>query len=195
MNSTVWHTLTGFVLYLGSSGKCKIDENEKGWHIQYIDQEEEIRRAKMQAKAKQEKSDEERMQELMQRQIERAQEKEREGGEEDGEEKEAKPKEFVKAEDEVIKFSLTSKVIAPSTVQSAEMPGPSVKPIKVVWREIFKIGGVIIFKNFSPPGLPTPTLPHTQPSVALLLTSCAKRMRPCVRNATAGTTGSPRASS
>lgn len=30
MNSTVWHTLTGFVLYLGSSGKCKIDENEKG---------------------------------------------------------------------------------------------------------------------------------------------------------------------
>lgn len=30
MNSTVWHTLTGFVHYLGESGKCKIDENEKG---------------------------------------------------------------------------------------------------------------------------------------------------------------------
>lgn len=30
MNSTVWHTLTTFVLYLGESGKCKIDENEKG---------------------------------------------------------------------------------------------------------------------------------------------------------------------
>ena len=33
MNSTVWHTLTGFVLYLGKSGKCKIDENEKGSHL------------------------------------------------------------------------------------------------------------------------------------------------------------------
>lgn len=30
MNSTVWHTLTGFVLYLGDSGKCKIDQNDKG---------------------------------------------------------------------------------------------------------------------------------------------------------------------
>ena len=31
MNSTVWHTLTGFVVYLGKSGKCKIEENEKGF--------------------------------------------------------------------------------------------------------------------------------------------------------------------
>lgn len=32
MNSTTWHTLTNFVLYLGSSGKCRIDQTEKGLH-------------------------------------------------------------------------------------------------------------------------------------------------------------------
>ncbi len=30
MNSTSWHTLTGFVQYLGRTGKCRIDQNEKG---------------------------------------------------------------------------------------------------------------------------------------------------------------------
>ncbi|KAI6192099.1 Kin17-mid domain-containing protein [Aphelenchoides bicaudatus] len=46
MNATIWHTLGGFVRYLGSTGKCKIDEDEKGWHIQYIDKEEEMRKQK-----------------------------------------------------------------------------------------------------------------------------------------------------
>ena len=30
MNSTAWHTLTGFVNYLGRVGKCKVDNTEKG---------------------------------------------------------------------------------------------------------------------------------------------------------------------
>ncbi|KAL7069720.1 hypothetical protein ACQ4LE_011181 [Meloidogyne hapla] len=86
MNSTVWHTLTGFVVYLGKSEKCKIEENEKGslnfipffqsknflgWYITYIDQEEELRKQKLHQRAKQEKDDEERMNEHLQRQIER----------------------------------------------------------------------------------------------------------------------------
>lgn len=74
MNSTVWHTLTGFVHYLSESGKCRIDETEKGWHIQLIDQEEELRKQKLQHRAKQEKSDEDRLNELLQRQMERAME-------------------------------------------------------------------------------------------------------------------------
>lgn len=42
-----------------------------GWHIQYIDQEDELRKQKMKQRAKQEKDDEERMNDLLQRQIER----------------------------------------------------------------------------------------------------------------------------
>jgi len=100
MNSTVWHTLTGFVLYLGKSGKCKIDENEKGWHIQYIDQEEEIRKAKAQQKVKNEKDDEERMNEMLQRQIEKS----RQSGQ--LEEKEEEKKEFQRMnDDEVVKLT------------------------------------------------------------------------------------------
>ncbi|CAD5234510.1 unnamed protein product [Bursaphelenchus xylophilus] len=75
MNSTVWHTLTGFIHHLQESGKCKIDETEKGWFIQLIDQEEELRKQKLQNRAKQEKTDDERMEELLQRQMERDMEK------------------------------------------------------------------------------------------------------------------------
>ena len=30
MNATRWCTLSGFVQYLGSSGKCKIEDTDKG---------------------------------------------------------------------------------------------------------------------------------------------------------------------
>ncbi|KAE9417444.1 hypothetical protein Angca_006006, partial [Angiostrongylus cantonensis] len=73
MNSTVWHTLTGFVHYLGSSGKCRIDQNEKaGWYIQYIDQEEVLRRAEEAKRMKAEKDDEERQQEMINERVRRA---------------------------------------------------------------------------------------------------------------------------
>ncbi|XGW14628.1 hypothetical protein V3C99_000702, partial [Haemonchus contortus] len=72
MNATVWHTLTGFVLYLGKSGKCKIDQNEKGWYIQYIDQEEVLRKAEEAKRMKAEKDDEERQQEMINAQVRRA---------------------------------------------------------------------------------------------------------------------------
>ncbi|KIH47692.1 hypothetical protein ANCDUO_22244, partial [Ancylostoma duodenale] len=79
MNATIWHTLTGFVQYLGNSGKCKIDHNEKGWYIQYIDQEEVIRKAEEAKRAKAEKDDEERQLEMIQAQVRRA--LEQQGGE------------------------------------------------------------------------------------------------------------------
>uniref|UniRef100_A0A7E4VI60 C2H2-type domain-containing protein n=1 Tax=Panagrellus redivivus TaxID=6233 RepID=A0A7E4VI60_PANRE len=102
MNSTVWHTLTGFVQYLGSSGKCKIDQTEKGWYIQYIDQEEEIRRNKILDRAKKEKDEEERNQELLERQINRAKERV-------VEEEEEAPRELVRENpDEKIKIALPS---------------------------------------------------------------------------------------
>ena len=37
MNSTKWTTLTDFVQYLGKSGKCVVEETERGWYITYIE--------------------------------------------------------------------------------------------------------------------------------------------------------------
>merc|ERR1711879_610310 len=33
MNSTKWLTLTDFVKHLGRSGKCMVEETERGWYI------------------------------------------------------------------------------------------------------------------------------------------------------------------
>lgn len=41
MNSTRWETLTGFVKYLGRTGKCTVDETEEGWFITWIDRDPE----------------------------------------------------------------------------------------------------------------------------------------------------------
>lgn len=107
MNSTVWHTLTGFVLYLGSSGKCKIDQTEKGWYVQYIDKEEEIRKEKITKRVQAEKDEEERNKELLERQIERALEKAKEAGTLD-EEDDPKKRELVRETEEKIKIALPS---------------------------------------------------------------------------------------
>jgi DNA/RNA-binding protein KIN17 len=37
MNSTCWSTLAGFVRYLGRKGVCVVEEEERGWNIQWID--------------------------------------------------------------------------------------------------------------------------------------------------------------
>jgi len=47
MNATVWSTLTGYVLYLGKTGKAKVEraENEgngKGWYVTYIERDPEV---------------------------------------------------------------------------------------------------------------------------------------------------------
>uniref|UniRef100_A0A1I7XYL1 Kin17_mid domain-containing protein n=1 Tax=Steinernema glaseri TaxID=37863 RepID=A0A1I7XYL1_9BILA len=74
MNATRWHTLSGFVQYLGRTEKCKIDMNEKGWHIAYIDKEDEVRKQELTEKARQEKAEEEQDLEAIARQIERGKE-------------------------------------------------------------------------------------------------------------------------
>ncbi|EGT32508.1 hypothetical protein CAEBREN_05005 [Caenorhabditis brenneri] len=74
MNSTVWHSLTGFVQYLGSSGKCKIDEGDKGWYIAYIDQEAVIRKEEDQRKQQQERDDEERHMQIVEEMVQRGKE-------------------------------------------------------------------------------------------------------------------------
>eukprot|EP00026_Physarum_polycephalum_P007578 Phypoly_transcript_07641.p1 GENE.Phypoly_transcript_07641~~Phypoly_transcript_07641.p1 ORF type:complete len:488 (+),score=128.10 Phypoly_transcript_07641:62-1465(+) len=62
MNSTIWTTLTGFVKYLGKTGKCTVDETEKGWYIAYINRDPEViaRQEAVQKKERMDVDDEER---------------------------------------------------------------------------------------------------------------------------------------
>lgn len=39
MNATKWVTLTGFVMHLGKTGQCKVEETPKGWYITYIEKD------------------------------------------------------------------------------------------------------------------------------------------------------------
>jgi len=73
MNSTKWETLTEFVQYLGRSGKCVVDQTEKGWYITWIDRDPETiaRQEALQKKDKMAKDDNELMQEFINKQIER----------------------------------------------------------------------------------------------------------------------------
>ena len=73
MNSTKWETLTEFVQYLGRSGKCVVDQTEKGWYITWIDRDPETiaRQEALQKKEKMAKDDNELMQEFINKQIER----------------------------------------------------------------------------------------------------------------------------
>ena len=40
MNATKWDSLASFVRYLGETGKCEIEETERGWFVKWIDPEE-----------------------------------------------------------------------------------------------------------------------------------------------------------
>lgn len=42
MNATHWATLTEFVQYLGKTGKCVVEETERGWFVSYIERDAAI---------------------------------------------------------------------------------------------------------------------------------------------------------
>lgn len=101
MNATKWVTLTGFVKYLGQSGKCTVDETEKGWYVTWIDRDPEtIARQEASAKKdKLEKDDQERLAEFIKKQVEL--DKKRKGPEEEPQYTELK-----RTEDEKIQLGL-----------------------------------------------------------------------------------------
>ncbi|KAJ2621780.1 hypothetical protein GGI26_003760, partial [Coemansia sp. RSA 1358] len=76
MNATKWDTLSEFVMSLGRSGKCKVEEAERGWMVEWIDTSPEAlaRKAAIMKKERQEMDDEQREQKLLQEQIARAKE-------------------------------------------------------------------------------------------------------------------------
>lgn len=102
MHSTKWTSLTEFAKYLGREGICRVEENEKGIFISWIDTSPEAlkRQEALRRKEAQDRGDEEWEQKLLKAQIERAaktaKERKKDGApcddaeEEDEEEKEKK---------------------------------------------------------------------------------------------------------
>lgn len=76
MNATQWTTLGTFVQYLGRTGKCTVDETEKGWYIQYIDRDPRAlaRQEELEKKHKSDLDHEERNRAFIERQLKIAQE-------------------------------------------------------------------------------------------------------------------------
>eukprot|EP01024_Parvocaulis_polyphysoides_P039388 TRINITY_DN3558_c3_g1_i1.p1 TRINITY_DN3558_c3_g1~~TRINITY_DN3558_c3_g1_i1.p1 ORF type:complete len:412 (+),score=59.45 TRINITY_DN3558_c3_g1_i1:60-1295(+) len=75
MNSTRWYTLTGFVQYLGKSGKCIVDQDEEGnWWVTLNQEDpfESISKGKKRSREEKEGEDEIRNQKLLKKQIELA---------------------------------------------------------------------------------------------------------------------------
>lgn len=77
MNATRWVTLTGFVKWLGRTGKCIVDETEKGWFITYIDRDPDTIAAqeRKNKKIKMDKDDEEKLMEFIEKQVKYGQER------------------------------------------------------------------------------------------------------------------------
>ena len=75
MNSTKWPSLTEFAKFLGREGICRVEENDKGIHVAWIDNSpENLRRQDaIRKKERQDKGDEEREQMLIRQQVRKAQ--------------------------------------------------------------------------------------------------------------------------
>lgn len=75
MNATKWPSLTEFAKHLGREGLCRVEENEKGIHIAWIDNSpENLRRQEaLRKKEAQDQGDEQLEQRMIREQIRRAQ--------------------------------------------------------------------------------------------------------------------------
>ena len=69
MNSTKWESLSGFIQYLGREGKVRVEENDKGLYIQWVDRDPEAlaRQARQLKKEKADQDDTALSQRLMER--------------------------------------------------------------------------------------------------------------------------------
>ncbi|KAF3925827.1 hypothetical protein ABW20_dc0102787 [Dactylellina cionopaga] len=74
MNATKWSSLSEFIKAMGREGICRVEENEKGLFVSYVDRSPEAlaRQDAIRRKEMQDKGDEEREQRQIRQQIERA---------------------------------------------------------------------------------------------------------------------------
>jgi len=85
MNATRWPSLTEFAKFLGREGICRVEENEKGIHIAWIDNSPDALRRQdaIKKKERMDKGDEEREQKQIEEQIKKAREQARQEEAED----------------------------------------------------------------------------------------------------------------
>jgi DNA/RNA-binding protein KIN17 len=128
MNATKWPSLTEFAKHLGREGICRVEENEKGLHIAWIDNSPEAlrRQEAVRRKEMQDKGDEIREQMLIREQVKRAQAEKKEEDEIDDAARELK-----RNDGEKIKLSFGVKPTTPST-EAAASGGNSVSVEKAV---------------------------------------------------------------
>lgn len=107
MNSTKWPSLTEFAKYLGREGICRVEENEKGFHIAWIDNSPDAlrRQEALRRKEAQDQGNEELEQRMIREQIRRAQAVVKDNQEEEN----AEDRELKRQEGEKIKLSFGAK--------------------------------------------------------------------------------------
>lgn len=123
LNSTKWPSLTEYAKHLGREGLCRVDENEKGIHIAWIDNSPEALRRQdaIRKKERQDKGDEEREQMLIREQVKRAKLDAEGRGEVEPDETE---RELKRDEGGKIKLSFGAKPAAPKPEESTTVTTP-----------------------------------------------------------------------
>lgn len=122
MNSTKWPSLTEFAKFLGREGICRVEDDEKGLHVAWIDNSPEaLRRADaIRKKERQDRGDEEREQAAIKEQVKKAQLDAEGRGDHDPDDTE---KELRRADGEKIKLSFGAKPAASRTESAPEGSG------------------------------------------------------------------------
>ncbi|KAM0558479.1 hypothetical protein ACHAPJ_004673 [Fusarium lateritium] len=123
LNATKWPSLTEFAKHLGREGICRVEENEKGIHISWIDKSPEAlrRQEALKRKEAQDQGNEELEQRMIREQIKRAQAAA--GTRDEDKEDDIEARELKRQEGEKIKLSFGAKPTAPATNLS-ESPAP-----------------------------------------------------------------------
>ncbi|KAH6684195.1 domain of Kin17 curved DNA-binding protein-domain-containing protein [Halenospora varia] len=132
MNSTKWPSLTEYAKHLGREGICRVEEDDKGIHVAWIDNSpENLRRQDaIRKKERQDKGDEEREQMLIREQVRRAQMDAESRGDTELDETE---RELKRSEGEKVKLNFGAKSVVPkdeaSSVGAEKKPeSPSASP-------------------------------------------------------------------
>ncbi|KAF4966713.1 hypothetical protein FSARC_5628 [Fusarium sarcochroum] len=123
MNATKWSSLSEFAKHLGREGICRVEENEKGIYISWIDKSPEAlrRQEALKRKEAQDQGNEELEQRMIREQIKRAQAAA--GTRDEEKEDDTEARELKRQEGEKIKLSFGAKPAAPAT-KSSESPAP-----------------------------------------------------------------------
>lgn len=123
MNATKWPSLTEFAKYLGREGICRVEENDKGIHIAWIDTSPEALRRQdaLRRKEAQDRGNEEVEQMMIREQIKRAQQAAAATGNK-VEEDDVRHRELRRDEGEKIKLSFGAKPSAAARTQSRPSP-------------------------------------------------------------------------